>query len=273
MEVRSTKCCLNLCVNARDAMPNGGTLSLQTSLVPGDEVSRDFTGATAERYACISVRDTGVGMTADIKAHIFEPFYTTKERAKGTGLGLSVVYGVVNNHKGFVQVESEPGVGTIFNVFLPLSQSAHLSQLANDDGRPQKTGQPQTILLVEDEDMLRELGVEIISAEGYRVLAARDGVEAVEFFAAHRDDIGLVVCDLGLPRMGGYDAYLKMKEIKADVRAIVASGYLEPSLRSEILKAGVIDTIQKPYDFRDLLERIRGVIGNAQSEDDHPQLF
>ncbi len=264
---------LNLCVNARDAMPNGGTLSLQTSLVPGDEVSRDFTGATAERYACISVRDTGVGMTADIKAHIFEPFYTTKERAKGTGLGLSVVYGVVNNHKGFVQVESEPGVGTIFNVFLPLSQSAHLSQLANDDGRPQKTGQPQTILLVEDEDMLRELGVEIISAEGYRVLAARDGVEAVEFFAAHRDDIGLVVCDLGLPRMGGYDAYLKMKEIKADVRAIVASGYLEPSLRSEILKAGVIDTIQKPYDFRDLLDRIRGVIGNAQSEDDHPQLF
>ena len=128
------------------------------------------------------------------------------------------------------------------------------------------TGQPQTILLVEDEEVLRELGVDLLSAEGYRVLAASDGVEAVEIFSAHRDDVGLVVCDLGLPRLGGFDAFLKMKEIRADVRAIVASGYREPALRSEILKAGVIDTLQKPYDFREMLERIRAIIGKAQSE-------
>ena len=212
-------------------------------------------------------------MTAEIKAHIFEPFYTTKERAKGTGLGLSVVYGVVNNHHGFVQVESEPGVGTTFHVYLPLDQTEKESNGSLTNDRPQKTGQPQTILLVEDEEMLRELGVSIFSDEGYRVLTARDGIEAVEVFATNRDDIGLVVCDLGLPRMGGYDAFLKMKEIKPSVRAIVASGYLEPSLRSEILKAGVIDTIQKPYDFQEMLECIRSVIGKAQSEDDHPQLF
>ena len=264
---------LNLCVNARDAMPNGGTICLHAALVPGAEVGRDFTGADSERYACISVRDNGVGMTPEVKAHIFEPFYTTKERAKGTGLGLSVVYGVVHNHNGFVQVESEPGSGTTFKVYLPASHTSEEAKGGLTSAGPRKTGQPQTILLVEDEEMLRELGVDVLSAEGYRVLAARDGVEAVEMFSAHRDDIGLVVCDLGLPRLGGFDAFLKMKEIRADVRVIVASGYLEPALRSEILKAGVIDTLQKPYDFREMLERIRAIIGKAQSEDDHPQLF
>ncbi|HMJ05162.1 MAG TPA: response regulator, partial [Chthoniobacterales bacterium] len=197
----------------------------------------------------------------------------TKERAKGTGLGLSVVYGVVNHHHGFVQVESEPGIGTTFHVYLPVGRTSAQAQNGLTNDRPQKTGQPQTILLVEDEDMLRELGVEILTGEGYRVLTARDGIEAVELFATHRDDIGLVVCDLGLPRLGGHGAFLKMKEIKPSVRAIVASGYLEPAMRSEILKAGVIDTIQKPYDFRELVERIQSVIGKAQSEDDHPQLF
>jgi CheY-like chemotaxis protein len=264
---------LNLCVNARDAMPNGGTITMETSLVSGEEISQYFTGADADRYACINVRDNGTGMTAEVKAHIFEPFYTTKERAKGTGLGLSVVYGVVNNHHGFVQVESEPGVGTTFHVYLPVGQASEHTENGVASDRPHKTGQPQTILLVEDEEVLRDLGVNIFADEGYRVLTARDGVEAVEVFATNRDDIGLVVCDLGLPRLGGYDAFLKMKEIKPSVRAIVASGYLEPSLRSEILKAGVIDTIQKPYDFQEMLDRIRSVIGKAQSEDDHPQLF
>ncbi len=264
---------LNLCLNARDALPHGGTISLETSLISGEEVGRDFTGADAERYACISVRDNGVGMTPEVKSHIFEPFYTTKERAKGTGLGLSVVYGVVNNHHGFVQVESEPNVGTTFYVYIPATDEFPKNPIDVSEFGPRKTGQPQTILLVEDEEMLRDLGVEILSAEGYHVLAARDGVEAVEIFAAQHENVGLVVCDLGLPRMGGYDAFLKMKAIRADVRAIVASGYLEPGLRSEILKAGVIETLQKPYDFRDMLQCIRSIIGKAQSEDDHPQLF
>jgi signal transduction histidine kinase len=110
---------LNLCVNARDAMPAGGALTLETSLVPGHAVAEFFTGADAAQYACISVRDTGSGMTPEVKAHIFEPFFTTKERAKGTGLGLSVVYGVVNNHNGLLQVETAPGAGTLFKIYLP----------------------------------------------------------------------------------------------------------------------------------------------------------
>lgn len=263
---------LNLCVNARDAMPEGGTLTLATGLTAGAELSEMFSGVTAGNYACIRVRDTGVGMTRQVKSHIFEPFFSTKERSKGTGLGLSVVYGVVNNHRGFVQVESEPGAGTSFIIYLPVKHVAAEEISGEHPGAP-RTDIPQTILLVEDEEMLRELGVSILEGEGFRVLAAKDGVEAVALFESHGDDIGLVVCDLGLPRLGGRDAFLKMKERRPGVRAIVASGYLEPTIRSEMLKAGVIDTIQKPYDFNDLVAKIRSIIGPETIADDHPELF
>ncbi|MDP9099808.1 MAG: ATP-binding protein [Verrucomicrobiota bacterium] len=263
---------LNLCVNARDAMPAGGTLTLGTSITAGPELTEMFSGVTADSYACIRVRDTGIGMTRQVKSHIFEPFFSTKERGKGTGLGLSVVYGVVNNHRGFVQVESEPGAGTSFIVYLPVKHLA-TEHLGGDRTGVPRQNIPQTILLVEDEEMLRELGVSILESEGFRVLAAKDGVEAVALFETHCDEIGLVVCDLGLPRLGGREAFLKMKQTRPGVRAIVASGYLEPAIRSEMLKAGVIDTIQKPYDFNDLLARIRSIIGPQPVSDDHPELF
>ncbi len=264
---------LNLCVNARDAMQQGGTLTLETAMVPGPQLMETFTGVAAQNYACIRVRDTGSGMSREVKSHIFEPFFTTKERGKGTGLGLSVVYGVVNNHRGFVQVESEPNAGTTFLVYLPVEHSA--AERGGEGGSRIPRGQtaPQTILLVEDEEMLRDLGVEILEGEGYRVIAAKDGMEAVEFFEANRDEIGLVICDLGLPRLGGREAFLKMKEMKPAVRVIVASGYLEPAIRSEMLKAGVLDTIQKPYDFNVLLAKIRSVIGPEEVADEHPELF
>jgi len=264
---------LNLCVNARDAMQNGGTLTIETSLTPGAQLTEMFTGASAENYACVRVRDTGSGMTRQVKAHIFEPFFTTKERGKGTGLGLSVVYGVVNNHRGFVQAESEPDAGTTFIVYLPVEHTAAEQGAGNRANISPKQHVPKTILLVEDEEMLRELGVNILEGEGYRVLAAKDGMEAVELFEANSEEIGLVVCDLGLPRLGGREAFLKMKESKPGVRAIVASGYLEPTIRSEMLKAGVLDTIQKPYDFHELLAKIRAAIGPEEVAEDHPELF
>jgi PAS domain S-box-containing protein len=264
---------LNLCVNARDAMPEGGTLTIKTSITAGSELTETFSGVTADNYACVRVGDTGTGMTKQVKSHIFEPFFSTKERGKGTGLGLSVVYGVVNNHRGFVQVESEVGAGTSFIIYLPVKHSS--VEQGQGDRAKGAAGQniPQTILLVEDEEMLRDLGVSILESEGFRVLAAKDGVEAVTLFEANSEEIGLVVCDLGLPRLGGREAFLKMKERKPSVRAIVASGYLEPTIRSEMLKAGVIDTIQKPYDFNDLLAKIRSVIGPEEVADDHPELF
>ena len=264
---------LNLCVNARDAIPHEGTITLATGVSGGDELRGQFSGVQAERYVFIRVIDTGTGISQRVKPHIFEPFYTTKERGKGTGLGLSVVYGVVNNHRGFVQVESEPGYGTTFTVYLPVRSATDADAERNGSiGRPSDPA--RTIMLVEDEEMLRELGVMMMEADGYRVLAAKDGVEAVEMFESHADEIGLVVCDLGLPRLGGRDVFMRMKEIKPSVRAIVASGYLDPNVRSEILRAGVIDTVQKPYDFRDMMERIRSIIGQPQTEDDQqPQLF
>ena len=264
---------LNLCVNARDAMPNDGTITLATGVTSGDELRDSFGGVTAERYVFVRVSDTGTGISKRVKPHIFEPFYTTKERGKGTGLGLSVVYGVVHNHRGFVQVDSEPGRGTTFSVYLPLAGAAEPTS-ADGHSFGSDRDPARTVMLVEDEEMLRELGVTLLEADGYRVLAAKDGVEAVEMFEAHADEIGLVVCDLGLPRLGGRDVFLRMKEIKPSVRVIVASGYLEPNLRTEILRAGVIDTLQKPYDFRELLERIRSIIGQPQpDEDQQPQLF
>src|SRR5205085_9102950 len=193
---------------------------------PGADLTGMFTGVTAESYAWVRVRDTGIGMSRQVKAHIFEPFFTTKERGKGTGLGLSVVYGVVNNHRGFVQVESEPGAGTSFIIYLPVKHSQAEPSRGDEVSPLRRPGIPQTILLVEDEDMLRDLGVSILEGEGFRVLAARDGVEAVALFEMNRDEIGVVVCDLGLPRLGGREAFLKMKESRPGVRAIIASGYL-----------------------------------------------
>jgi PAS domain S-box-containing protein len=264
---------LNLCVNARDAMPKGGTINLQSGIKSGTELSDTFTGVVADRYVCICVSDNGTGISKEVKPHIFEPFYTTKERGKGTGLGLSVVYGVVNNHRGFVQADSEPGQGTTFSIFLPLEQAAENTSSPDETTLPRPNERGRTIMMVEDEEMLRGLGVMMLESDGYRVIAAKDGMEAVEMFAEHAEEIGLVLCDLGLPRLGGRDVFMRMKELKPNVRAIVASGYLEPSLRSEILKAGVIDTIQKPYDFRAMLEKIRGIMGEANREDDQPQLF
>ncbi len=264
---------LNLCVNARDAMPDGGTITLETATASGAQLGENFTGVTAENYAVMRVIDTGTGISKLVKPHIFEPFYTTKERSKGTGLGLSVVYGVVNKHRGFVQVDSERGYGTTFSIYLPLQNVLETAQ-GGDEKAPSRPSDPaRTIMLVEDEEMLRGLGVLMLEGDGYRVLAAKDGVEAVEMFAEHADEIGLVLCDLGLPRLGGREVFLKMKEIKPNVRAIVASGYLEPNMRSEILKAGVIDTVQKPYDFREMLEKIRAIIGQPLPDDDQPQLF
>ncbi|HEY3602437.1 MAG TPA: PAS domain S-box protein [Chthoniobacterales bacterium] len=262
---------LNLCVNARDAIPHDGMITLATSETRGDELRKIFGGVSAELYVCIRVIDNGVGISPQVKPHIFEPFYTTKERSKGTGLGLSVVYGVVNNHRGFIQVESEPGHGTTFSIYLPVATEGE----AQRNGRIARPADPgRTVMLVEDEELLRELGVMMLESDGFRVLAARDGLEAVEMFESHADEIGLVVCDLGLPRLGGRDVFLRMKEIKPSVRAIVASGYLEPNLRTEILRAGVLDTVQKPYDFREMMERIRSLLGQPQIEDDRqPQLF
>jgi signal transduction histidine kinase/CheY-like chemotaxis protein len=264
---------LNLCVNARDAISHEGTITLETGTCAAEELREYFTGVNADSYVYIRVIDTGVGISKQARSRIFEPFYSTKERGKGTGLGLSVVYGVVKTHHGFIQVDSEPGAGATFTVYLPVAAVGE----SNGHRRSAVGGGqdfPRTIMLVEDEELLRNLGVMMMESDGYRVLCAKDGLEALEMFESHADEIGLVVCDLGLPRLSGQEVILRMKEIKPDLRAIVASGYLEPRIRTEILRAGVLDTVQKPYDFREMMNKIRSIIGEPQTEEDRqPQLF
>lgn len=252
---------LNLSVNARDAMPQGGTLSITTGTVRKGVVRQKFPEASAEKYVLISVADTGVGMDETTRIRIFEPFFTTKERGKGTGLGLAVVYGIVKNHNGFIDVESELGQATTFSLYLPVAQKA-LSSFGREE-EEEIPGGTETLLLVEDEESLLRLLTGSLQEKGYQVLTASDGLEAVETYKDRRDEIALVFADIGLPILGGWEAFLRMKEVNPDVKIIFGSGYLDQHAKSELLKKGAKDFLQKPYEPNLVLQRIRHVIDRA----------
>ena len=248
---------LNLCVNARDAMDGQGTLTITTQLVKRENVATRFPRASANHYVRVGVADTGMGMDAETSKHIFEPFFTTKGEGKGTGLGLAVVYGVLQAHSGFVDVESSLGSGTTFHLFLPVPEDM-LEESPVEDGRlediPRGT---ETILVVEDEDVLRDLLATVLQMQGYNVMSARDGEEAVKVFSEHAGEIALVISDIGLPKLNGWDAFKVMNEKSANVKVLLASGYLDPGQKSEMFKSGVKRFIQKPYRIDEVLRAIR----------------
>ena len=259
---------LNLCVNGRDAimdalsptMSHGGMLTIRTGLISRSSLGQRFPEAAEEQYVCISVSDTGKGMDDATRQRIFEPFFTTKDPGKGTGLGLAVVYGVVRSHGGFADVESTRGKGTTFTLFFPVPQGLTL-----DLGREKTQGaeSPQGtegILLVEDESDLLELMKMILEQKGYQVFTAVDGLEAVETYVRHRERIALVLTDLGLPKLDGAGLYQALKEINPLVRVILASGYLDPKVKSELFRVGAKEFVQKPYVPGDMLRKIRQVI-------------
>lgn len=251
---------LNLTVNARDAMPQGGTLTITTKLVAHDILQSKVPEAADDQYLCISVSDTGTGMDNETKRRIFEPFFTTKEKGKGTGLGLPVVYGIVKSHKGFLTLDSKVGTGTTFYLYIPFSATAEAMVRQKDQAEEEIQGGTETILLVEDEEALIYLIQMLLETKGYRVLTAGDGVEAVEFFRHHKNEIDLVVSDIGLPRLTGDQVFLQMKEINPNVKTILASGYLEAEKKSELLQAGAKNFIQKPYEPGEILKTIRSVL-------------
>jgi PAS domain S-box-containing protein len=251
---------LNLCINSRDAMPRGGTLSLVTTLIGGETVGGQFSGAGAAQYVVLQVSDTGAGMDEETKQRIFEPFFTTKEKGKGTGLGLATVYGIVESHGGFIDVESEVGFGTTFQVYLPAQ-----ADLTRQPERIKESSQEvprgsETVLVVEDEEMLRDLVKSVLISKGYSAITANDGVEAVELYMLHRRNISLVVADEGLPRLSGSEVFAKLKRINPQVKVILASGFLEPGFTAEIRKLGVREVIKKPYQPDELLRCIRRVL-------------
>jgi two-component system cell cycle sensor histidine kinase/response regulator CckA len=265
---------LNLCVNAYDAIMEAqtevssdtpyrqieGRLELRTGTASGPNLRRRFADALADMYVVVSVRDSGIGMDEATRARIFEPFFTTKEKGKGTGLGLSVVYGVMKSHHGFVDVESDVGKGTTFHLYLPVPPRTLELQASKSTRVAEVPSGHETILVVEDEELLLELVKSYLEDQGYTVLTARDGQEAVDMYARHKDDIAVVLSDMGLPKIGGWDAFRKMREIDPHVKAILASGYLDPNVRAKMLKAGAKDFVQKPYDMNTILVRLREII-------------
>ena len=252
---------LNLCVNAKDAMPNGVTIRFRTKLVQGDDVRTLFVEASKDtEYVCLEMSDTGSGMDEPTRSRIFEPFFTTKEPGKGTGLGLSVVYGVVKGHRGFIDVRSTVGLGTTFVLYFPCREDIMNSEGTLREDSNETVGGSETILLVEDEEDILLAVKDILQENGYKVLTARDGEEAVEIFGRNREEIALLLSDLGLPRLSGLDAFIQMAIFDPGLKAILASGNLDIGKKSEMLRAGVRRFVQKPYEPDVILRNIREVI-------------
>jgi len=249
---------INLCVNARDAMPDGGELSIHSQVVHLDEgfVSQHL-GATAGDYTCISVSDSGKGMDKETKAKIFEPFYTTKGQGKGTGLGLSMVYGIVKNHDGYISVCSEVGKGTTFKIYLPLSQG---SQIQSKQWLEKATPGSESILVVDDEEILRDLMKNVLGDLGYEAMLASNGEEAVEVYREHKEEIDLVIVDMVMPKMGGKKTFEELKRIDPGVKALLASGYSKNKAVQRILDLGVKGFLHKPFSVQEISRKVREVL-------------
>lgn len=274
---------MNLFTNARDAMPDGGHLYLSTSLVdelpqqalatsPMDE---DRRRKRTKRFVEITVRDTGVGMDSVTQARVFEPFFTTKGVGKGTGLGLSVVFGIVKQQNGHIQVASRNGEGTTFKIFLP-ARSREVQVPGRERPQAQSGRGTETVLLGEDDDTVLRVARRILTSMGYSVLTARDGEEAVQLFHKDPDRVDLAILDVVMPKSGGPEAYRKMKEVRPDLPVLFVTGYDFKSEADKLVKEnpGRVTILQKPYTSDTLTQKVRELLGNshAKSEDLHDAL-
>ncbi len=255
---------MNLCVNARDAMPQGGQVTLSTKRVAGLTLAR-LAADVSRDYLCLSVADTGTGMPEQIKARIFEPFFTTKPPGQGTGLGLSVVYGIILNHRGYLEVDSVEGHGTTFRIYLPIDEAAAAggrTQTVHGINAEIPPGD-ETILIVEDEVCLRELLKTMFEPKGYRILSASDGAEALQIILSEPGQIDAALLDLNLPKMGGVEIFENLQRLRPHTRTIVMSGHISPEAREKLLAAGPVDFLAKPYSLQDLVFRLRKLLDTA----------
>jgi signal transduction histidine kinase/ActR/RegA family two-component response regulator len=258
---------VNLVVNARDAMPRGGTVTIETAntTLDGAYAGRHI-GVTPGEYVMLAISDTGTGMDHDTKARIFEPFFTTKEKGKGTGLGLSTVYGIIKQSGGGVWVYSELGKGTTFKVYLPQVEDEASAREHSKADEAIKRG-TETVLLVEDEDMVRNLASELLEESGYVVLSASGGEEAINFGKKHNDRIDLLITDVVMPKISGKEVAEQLKKIHPETKVLFMSGYTDEA----IVQQGIVDSdiafIQKPFSERALTQMVRDVLdaktGNA----------
>jgi CheY-like chemotaxis protein len=251
---------LNLGVNARDAMPEGGLITFATSnvILDADYCESSTFSITPGPYIEISVSDTGIGMTKDVIQHAFDPFFTTKEIGKGTGLGLAAVYGTITDHHGCISINSEPGIGTVFKLYLPVSDNK-IEQNSGDEVLIQGSG---GILLVDDEEILRDVGQALLEAMGYTVYLAEDGEQALEVYAREHKNISLVILDMQMPRMGGKETLEQLKGKYSDIRVLISSGYHQDGTVEELKKIGAKGFLQKPYLRQELFKTVAEVIGD-----------
>ena len=246
---------MNLANNSRDAMPRGGKLTILTAAAVLGEALGEI---PAGSYAVITVADSGTGMDQDIQAHIFEPFFSTKEVGKGTGLGLAIVYGIVRKHHGFIHVDSTPGQGTIFSIYLPLN-----TQMVKKTARRKRDKIPvgtETILLIEDDAAVRQVTRSMLEEFGYTVLEAADGIEAQALFQRHQDKVQLILCDLIMPKMNGREAFAEIQKIKTDSKVIFMSGYTADIIAGKGIADPGLPLLLKPLNPASLLKKIRSVL-------------
>jgi CheY-like chemotaxis protein len=250
---------MNLATNARDAMPDGGRLTISTDTV---ELNNEFIHAHGYgkpgSYGLISIEDSGCGMDEETKKRIFEPFFTTKEVGKGTGLGLSIVYGIINQHDGIISLYSHPGLGTTFKIYLPLTKSK-IEEMRQADITILKRG-TETILIAEDDVQVRQLTKEVLTGFGYKVIEAKDGVDAVKVFNEHMDEIQLLILDVIMPKKNGKEVYDEIKKVRPEIKSIFISGYTADMINKKgILEEG-LNLFPKPILPDKLLRKVRDVL-------------
>ena len=256
---------MNLAANSRDAMPQGGRCTIETCDVRLDEqyIDRKRAIIPAGRYAVLTVTDTGTGIPANDLSHVFEPFYTTKPSGKGTGLGLATVYGIVKQNHGFVWVYSEPGMGTIFKIYLPCVPEQPSFLEISDQHTEKVFRGTETVLLVEDEDALRRAAAELLSLRGYRVLQAKDGLDALSVAKSHASTIHLAVTDVVMPHMSGGELVKELEMLRPETRVLFVSGYPGQT----VLDHKVVDVennfLQKPFTLKQLAGKIRTVLDRS----------
>jgi two-component system, cell cycle sensor histidine kinase and response regulator CckA len=250
---------MNLCINARDSMPNGGILTIASGNIFFDEADCERQPwAKPGAFVFMSIMDTGCGMDPDTLKQIFEPFFTTKGVGKGTGLGLSTVYGIISQHNGLIHAQSVPGKGTTISVFLPARKNAALLQEMESEAPI--PGGNEIILLAEDDESVRKLVRTVLEKAGYTVMEASNGVEAERLFKGHSQTIDLLLLDVIMPEMGGRAVFDKAKDIKPSIRALFASGFSEDAIHTNFILEEGLNFVQKPYERKLLLKRVREVL-------------
>ena len=252
---------INLATNAADAMPNGGTVTIRTRNVCLDEqYCRHQVGLKPGPYVWLLFSDTGSGIAPEVLPHIFDPFFTTKEVGKGPGLGLATIYGIVQGHGGHLTCFSEPDVGTTFNIYWPVSDPVTVSRPGETLIPDRVPARGETILLVDDEEVLRDVGRQILTREGYQVLTAKDGEEALLLYQQMNESIHLVVMDLSMPGMGGRLCLKELLALNPQLKAIIVTGYLPDEQLEEVISAGALGYMPKPFRRVELLKLVREVL-------------